>query len=196
MKEIKTYTNIWKVERTFYSFSDLRLPRPVSMTAVFWFLAVFFLSLIMDGIPPFVFDGVLVNNVAIPIFVAWFMNKKTFDGKKPYSFVRSVVSYYFMPKLHVRGKHIQVRDAGYTPYITVGKAGGRKQACRKRREEKRRRKRELREDRKKRKLERKAGTKTAETGKTKEIEEADEIKIKEIEEIEIEEGRAGHEVSS
>lgn len=157
MKEIKTYTNIWKVERTFYSFSDLRLPRPVSMTAVFWFLAVFFLSLIMDGIPPFVFDGVLVNNVAIPIFVAWFMNKKTFDGKKPYSFVRSVVSYYFMPKLHVRGKHIQVRDAGYTPHITVGKAGGRKQARRERKEEKQRRKHKAREEKQKKKLEKLEG---------------------------------------
>lgn len=127
MKEVKTYTNIWKVERTFYAFNDIRLPRPVSVTFIFWFLAVFFLSLVMDGIPPFIFDGVLVNNLAIPIFAAWFMNKKTFDGKKPYSFVKSAVSYFFMPKLSVRGKHVEIADCGYAGCITAGKAGGRKQ---------------------------------------------------------------------
>lgn len=186
MKEVKTYTNIWRVERTFYAFNDIRLPRPVSVTFIFWFLAVFFLSLVMDGIPPFVFDGVLVNNIAIPIFAAWFMNKKTFDGKKPYSFVKSAVSYFFMPKLSVRGKHVEIADCGYTACITVGKAGGRKQLRIRRKEEKRERKERIREEKRKRREEKRI------SGRAKGKPESVEDKVKEKKE-----GRCGvNEVSS
>ena len=42
----------------------------------------------------------------IPVAFTWFMSTKTFDGKKPYGFLKSVIAYALRPKLTYAGKKV------------------------------------------------------------------------------------------
>lgn len=111
MRAIKNYTGIWKVEGVFYGVRDFHLPRPVTYTQIIWAGIFFVISLGMKGIPPFIFDSVLLNNVAIPIALAVFLNKKSFDGKKPLSFIRSGVLYLVQPKDIYLGRPVDMQES-------------------------------------------------------------------------------------
>lgn len=123
MKVIKSYSSVWRIERVLYHLNDWKLPRPVTYSTLFWFLSFFVLSVFLKGIPPFVFqDSVLMNHVAIPAFFTWLMNKKTFDGKKPYSFVWGYVRYVLRPHIVTRGKAADFESFRYPEVLfTVGR---------------------------------------------------------------------------
>lgn len=105
MQPIRNWSKIWKIERVFYKISnEISLPRPVTQTFLIWFLLGFMLSLRMDGIFPFVFDSALVNRLALPFFLAFFMNKRTFQGRKPYNYLFSILRFALRPKRTRRGK--------------------------------------------------------------------------------------------
>lgn len=123
MKTIRNYSNIWKTEGVVYRIQDITLPRPVMMSQFVWFAAFFIASLFLKGLPPFLFtDSVLMNHVAIPAFLAWMISRKSFDGRKPYSFFRSYILYMARPKSSVRGKAVEMRNRNYrNMLLTVGK---------------------------------------------------------------------------
>lgn len=118
MKEIRSYTNVWKVERMFYGVNDWRLPRPVPQSGVIWTAAFFVLSLIMNGIPPFIFtDSMLTNHIGIPILFAWLMGKLKLDGKSALGVVISVGRFFLRPRVMVRGKAVRMHDIEYPEII-------------------------------------------------------------------------------
>ena len=59
----------------------------------------------------------------------WFMSQKTFDGKKPYSFLKSQITYALRPKITYAGKAVKldkqilhekitaVRSVNYVPCL-------------------------------------------------------------------------------
>ena len=47
------------------------------------------------------------------------MSKKTFDGKKPYSFVCSVIAYALRPKVTFAGKPVRLRKRRENADITI-----------------------------------------------------------------------------
>ena len=51
--------------------------------------------------------------------MTWFMSKKTFDGKKPYSFMRSVIAYALRPKVTFAGKPVRLKKHRENADITV-----------------------------------------------------------------------------
>lgn len=124
MRIVRSYTNIWKVEKIFYGVNDLHLPRPVPMSTAVWFGFFLMASILLKGIPPFVFtDHVLMNHAALPILFTWLMGKMKLDGKTPQGFVKSVIFYMASPRTVVRGKEARVQDIRYTDIlITVGKS--------------------------------------------------------------------------
>lgn len=138
MKIIKNYSNVWNSERMIYALNDLVLPRPVSMTQIFWILFFFLLSLFLKGIPPFIFqDSILMNHVAIPMFLAWFVSRKRLDGKRPYNYLKSYILYLVTPRTYTRGKPVVFNDRAYrNTVITIGKKRERKRRRRKARIEK------------------------------------------------------------
>lgn len=108
MKEIKSYTSIWNVEKIIYSLMNINLPIPLTFTQIAWFMGVLFADIIFRNIPPLAWtDNVLLKYIAIPAGLTWLMSQKTFDGKKPYSFLRSVIAYYIHPKVTYAGKTIR-----------------------------------------------------------------------------------------
>lgn len=122
MVEIRSYTNVWKIERMLYGVNDYRLPRPVRYSTAIYFVTGFLLSFWLAGIPPFIFESPMMDHFGIPGVFAWLMGKLKIDGKNPVSVLLSVCRYLIRPRVMVRGKAVRMEDAEYRDIlITVGR---------------------------------------------------------------------------
>lgn len=118
MKKIKSYTSIWSVEKVIYAINDFQLPFPVTFSQMAWFTMALFVMILFGHVPPFsLIQGAFLKYVGIPVALTWFMSKKTFDGKKPYGFLRSAILYLFRPKITFAGKKIELKKG--TPIETI-----------------------------------------------------------------------------
>ncbi len=111
MKKLRSYSSVWKVEQVIYSFGDAKLPTPVTVTQLLWLAASGVLVFVFRKVPPLAFVHNPLISCCIPFGVTWFMSKKTFDGKKPYSFVCSVIAYALRPKVTFTGKPVRLKNA-------------------------------------------------------------------------------------
>ena len=57
--------------------------------------------------------------VVIPVALTWFMSQKTFDGKKPYSFLKSQITYALRPKITYAGKAVKLHKQILNETITA-----------------------------------------------------------------------------
>ena len=120
MKKIRSYTNIWSVEKVLYSINDFKLPFPITFTQMTWFVVSVFAVILLGNLPPLSFiDGAFLKYFGIPVVLTWFMSQKTFDGKKPYGFLKSVISFLLRPKLTYAGKTINLRKNNMQQAITA-----------------------------------------------------------------------------
>lgn len=93
-KILKSYSKVWKIERTFYQIGGFNLPSPVALNTIIYFLVfaiVMFLArnmLIISLIPD------AFKYLFIPGGIAWLCSNKLLDGKNPLSFVLSIVTHY------------------------------------------------------------------------------------------------------
>ncbi|MFL8653568.1 conjugal transfer protein, partial [Clostridioides difficile] len=98
MKKIKSYTGIWNVEKVLYAINDFNLPFPVTFTQITWFVITEFIIILFGDIPPLsMIEGAFLKYFGIPVALTWFMSQKTFDGKKPYSFLKLQITYALRP---------------------------------------------------------------------------------------------------
>ncbi len=102
MKKLKSYSNIWKVEKIMYSFNDFELPFPVTFNQLAWFVVSFLFMLNFGGFIP----DKGIRYVGVPIGVTLFMSKLTFDGKKPYRYLCSLFQYAIRAKVTYAGKRV------------------------------------------------------------------------------------------
>lgn len=122
MIEIRSYTNVWKVERMLYAINDYHLPRPVPYSTALWFGSAFFASFVLAGFPPFLFESGAMNHFGIPGVFAWIMGKLKIDGKNPLGVVVSLLRYTLRPQATVRGKEAEIKDREYRDiWITIGR---------------------------------------------------------------------------
>jgi len=120
MKKLKSYTRIWSVEKVIYAINDFRLPFPVTFNQMAWFVLSLLLVMLLGNLPPLsLINGALLKYVGIPVGLTWFMSQKTFDGKKPYSFLKSVLSYFFRSKVTYAGKPIKLQQVKMNENITA-----------------------------------------------------------------------------
>ena len=109
MKKIRSYTSIWSVEKVLYSINDFRLPFPITFTQMTWFVVSLFAVMILGNLPPLsMIEGAFLKYFGIPVALTWFMSQKTFDGKKPYSFLKSQITYALRPKITYAGKAVKL----------------------------------------------------------------------------------------
>ncbi|MGO3170116.1 MAG: conjugal transfer protein [Bavariicoccus seileri] len=119
MKKLKSYTRIWSVEKVIYAINDFRLPFPVTFNQMTWFVLSLLVVMLLGNLPPLsLIDGALLKYVGVPLLLTWFMSKKSFDGKKPYGFLKSVVTYYFRPKMTYAGKAVKLQKQTFDDSIT------------------------------------------------------------------------------
>ena len=108
MKKIRSYSSIWAVEKVLYSINDFNLPFPITFTQMTWFVVSLFAVLLLSNVPPLsMIDGAFLKYLGIPAGFTWLMSQKSFDGKKPAGFLKSVVSYALRPKLTYGGKPVR-----------------------------------------------------------------------------------------
>lgn len=120
MKKIKSYTGIWNVEKVLYSINDFNLPFPVTFTQMAWFVIMEFTIILFGNLPPLnMIDGAFLKYLGIPVGVTWFMSQKTFDGKKPYGFLKSFITFSIRPKTTYAGKAVKLKNTIHQPAITA-----------------------------------------------------------------------------
>lgn len=120
MKKIKSYTSIWSVEKVIYAINDLQLPFPITFTQMTWFIVSLFIVILFGNLPPLsLIDGALLKYVGLPVGLTWFMSQKTFDGKKPYGFLKSVLLYLTKPKTTYADKPIKLQKQSLNEAITI-----------------------------------------------------------------------------
>ena len=110
MKKIRSYTSIWNVEKVLYAINDVNLPFPVTFTQITWFVLTEFIIILFADVPPLsMIEGAFLKYFGIPVALTWFMSQKTWDGKKPFSFVKSYTAYLLRPKQTFAGKAVKFR---------------------------------------------------------------------------------------
>ena len=120
MKKIKSYTGIWNVEKVLYAINDFNLPFPSTFTQMTWFVITEFLVIVLADVSPLsMIEGAFLKYFGIPAALTWFMSKKTFDGKKPYSFLKSQICFYFRPKVTYAGKAVKLHKQEVKETITA-----------------------------------------------------------------------------
>ena len=120
MKKIKSYTGIWNVEKVLYAINDFNLPFPVTFTQIAWFVMIEFIIILFGDLPPLsMIDGAFLKYFGIPVAFTWFMSQKTFDGKKPFGFLKSCVSFLLRPKVTYAGKAVRLKKETFNPVITT-----------------------------------------------------------------------------
>lgn len=120
MRKLKSYTRIWSVEKVIYAINDFRLPFPVTFNQMSWFVLSLLFVMLLGNIPPLsLIDGALLKYVGVPVGLTWFMSKKTFDGKKPYSFLKAMLTYLFRPKVTYAGKTIKLQRVKVNENLTA-----------------------------------------------------------------------------
>ena len=56
-----------------------------------WCVVSMFAVMLFGNFPPIsLIDGAFLKYFGVPLALTWFMCQKTFDGKKPYGFLKSV----------------------------------------------------------------------------------------------------------
>jgi len=120
MKKIRSYTSIWSVEKVIYAINDLQLPFPITFTQMTWFVVSLLAVILLANVPPLSFiDGALLKYLGILVGVTWFMCQKTFDGKKPYGFLKSVITYLIRAKVTYAGKAVKLQTQKLNESITI-----------------------------------------------------------------------------
>lgn len=120
MKKLKSYTSIWSVEKVIYAINDFKLPFPITFSQMAWFVGSLFLVMMLSDLPPLSFiDGALLKYIGIPVGITWFMSQKTFDGKKPYRFIQTLLIYFLRPKVTFAYKEIKFKKEKMIDYATI-----------------------------------------------------------------------------
>lgn len=120
MKKIRSYTSIWSVEKVIYAINDFQLPFPVTFSQMAWFTVSLLVVILFGELPPFsLIEGAFLKYIGIPVAFTWFVSQKTFDGKKPFGFLKSCVSFFLRPKVTYAGKAVRVRNQTLDERITT-----------------------------------------------------------------------------
>lgn len=120
MQKLKSFTRIWSVEKVIYAINDFNLPFPVTFSQIGWFLGALLLMIFLGDLPPLsLLDNFLIKYVAIPVSTAYIMNKRSFDGKKPLGFLKSVILYILRPKLTYGHQSVNCGHETCCPDITT-----------------------------------------------------------------------------
>ncbi len=111
MKQVKSYTSIWKVEKVLHSINDFKLPIPLTFMQIGYFSLGLFLVMMFKNIFPLnIIKSDLLKYILVPFGFSWFFSKKEFDGKKPYKYMYTMIVYMFKSKVTFAGKPIKLKN--------------------------------------------------------------------------------------
>ena len=103
-----------------YAINDFTLPFPVTFTQITWFVITEFAVILLGDLPPLSFiEGAFLKYFGIPVARTWFMSQKTFDGKKTYSFLKSMLTYTVRQKVTYAGKAVKLEKEVFSETVTA-----------------------------------------------------------------------------
>ena len=89
-----------------------------------WFVLTLFIIIVLGNLPPLsLINGALLKYLGIPAGIAWFMSQKSFDGKKPIGFIKSIYRYFTSPKITFNQKKVEDKSVVFQPSITYVRSG-------------------------------------------------------------------------
>ncbi len=119
MKVMKSFTSVWNVSKNLY-FNIGTVGFKVSFTfAGFCVLTLIFMMSVGKYIPLFYFDNPLVRYFVIPLLVAYLMDRKTLDDKKPISFLTTQIKYFCRPRITYAGQKVEYKKKKENMQITL-----------------------------------------------------------------------------
>ena len=93
---------------------------PVTFTQITWFVITEFAVILLGDLPPLsLIEGAFLKYFGIPVALTWFMSQKTFDGKKPYSFLKSQITFALRPKVTYAGKAVKLEKKVFSEPVTA-----------------------------------------------------------------------------
>ena len=118
MRKVKSYSSVWKFERVLRTIGDIPLV-PATFVQIAWGVGTFFVIMLFLGkLPPLCYiDNLLFKYGVLPVGVAWFMSKKTFDGKKPYSYLSVALLRYV--EVTYAGRRVKYRKEKLQEEVTI-----------------------------------------------------------------------------
>ena len=85
-----------------------------------WFVITEFAVILLGDLPPLsLIEGAFLKYFGIPVALTWFMSQKTFDGKKPYSFLKSQITFALRPKVTYAGKAVKLEKEVFLSLIHI-----------------------------------------------------------------------------
>ncbi len=89
-------------------------------TQITWFVITEFAVILLGDLPPLsLIEGAFLKYFGIPVALTWFMSQKTFDGKKPYSFLKSQITFALRPKVTYAGKAVKLEKEVFSEPVTA-----------------------------------------------------------------------------
>ena len=121
MKKIRSYTSIWNVEKVLYAINDVNLPFPVTFTQITWFVLAEFIIILFADVPPLsMIEGAFFKNISgFPLPLHGLCHRKPLTGKKPYSYIKTMVLYALRPKVTYAGKAVNLHKQKFEEFITA-----------------------------------------------------------------------------
>lgn len=95
---LRTYRQVWRLERVIYQIERVRLPFPVTFRQVGIFVFTLLVMVPLARLPGLRSLPGLVTYGLIPALAAWYLTSQTLDGKPPHRWLLSMAAYSLGPK--------------------------------------------------------------------------------------------------
>ncbi|WP_221568664.1 conjugal transfer protein [Alkalihalobacillus sp. TS-13] len=120
-KILRTYNNVWKVEKVLYGIQDIPLPLPITYRQIGFFIGGVTLVWLLNLFPPLSLLHLgLVEYVFLPGVVAWFFTKQHIDGKVPHRFIFRFILYHIESRVQNRYKEVSIIKKPYQYTSKIG----------------------------------------------------------------------------
>ncbi|HLN61485.1 MAG TPA: conjugal transfer protein [Symbiobacteriaceae bacterium] len=96
---IRTYAQVWRLERVIYQIEGISLPFAVTVQQVGVFFTVAAAMALLARVLPFLGQiGLVGRYLLIPALASWFLTQQKLDGKAPHRWLWGMLRYWSGPR--------------------------------------------------------------------------------------------------
>lgn len=95
---LRTYSQVWRLERVIYRIERVPLPFPVTVTQVGVFAGALVVMVILTRLGLTAGLPVTVRYALAPGLAAWFLTRQSLDGKLPHLWLAGMAAYLLGPR--------------------------------------------------------------------------------------------------
>lgn len=95
---LRTYRQVWHLERMVYRIERVPLPFPISATQAGLFAGALVLAALLSRLPPVEALPLTIRYLAAPLALTWFLTRQSLDGRPPHRWLCTMAVYLAEPK--------------------------------------------------------------------------------------------------